>query len=181
MEDESVVYRQLAGSGLTAGNQGNATFSGNIDGIQGGLVLQQENDRNFRDLKTVNDASFRTGNDLIPGTFTFAVETFVDNGTQTCLNPKEGEVWRILYPIARVTSGSPSGAVQYELRLNETSTGTDYRIFNTTATSSAPIITEDTSWDGEMLQIGHGTTLSAVIASFSGTSINFGVYAARVK
>ena len=181
MEDESVVYRQLAGSGLTAGNIGNASFSKNIDGVKDGLVLASENNQNFHDLKTVNDASFRTGNDMIPGTFTFAVETFVDNGTQTCLTPKEGEVWRIFYPIARVTAGAPSGAIQYELRLNEASTGIDYRVFLTTSSSAAPVITEDTSWDGEMLQIGHGTTLEAQVSSFSGTSLKFGVYAARVK
>ena len=180
--EESTVYSQLAGSGLTAGDQGNAKFSANIDGIRDGLVLQQDNDGNFKDLKTVNDASFRSGNDLIPGTMTFAVETFVDNGQQTLITPKVGEIWRVIMPIAAVTAGSTSTTVGYEYFLKDTSTSVQYRVFFSGSTSSQPILNEDASFDGQpYLELGHGMELIGEISSFSATSINFGVYAGRVK
>ena len=182
MDDESTVYRQLAGPGLTAGNIGNANFSKNIEDVRNGLVLQESNDRNLKDLNTVNNASFRTGNDLIPDTMTFAVETFVDNGQQTIITPKVGEIWRVIMPIAAVTAGSVSTTIGYEYFLKDTSTNVQYRVFFSGSTSSQPILNEDVSFDGmPYLELGHGMELIAEISSFSGTSINFGVYAGRVK
>jgi hypothetical protein len=182
MEDESVVYRQLAGSGLRAGDTGNSKFSQNIDGIKDGLVLTQSNDSNFADLKTVNDASFRSGSDIIPGSMTFAVKTFVDNGQETLITPKVGEIWRVIMPIAKVTAGSVSTTIGYEYFLKDTSTAVQYRVFFSGSTSSSPILNEDVSFDGmPYLELGHGMELIAEISSFSATSISFGVYAGRVK
>jgi len=178
---ESQVYRQLAGSGLTAGNQGNASFSKNIDLIQGGLVLQEDNDQNFHDLNTVNKASFRTGNDFIPGTLQFVTADFIDNGTETILTPKSGEVWRIIMPIAKTISGSMSTTVTYQYFLKNESDSTTYRIGYYSSTSSSPILNEDESFDGEFIEIGHGASLVCTIGSFSGTLIRFGVYAGRIK
>lgn len=179
---DSQVYTQLAGSGLTAGNQGNASFSKNIDLLRDGLVLQGTNDDNFHDLKTVNDASMRTGSDIIPGTLTFATGDFIDNGSDSVLIPKEGEVWRIIMPIAKVVSGSVSTTPTYQFFIKQTSTSTTYRIYYFSSTSSAPILTEDANyWGSGPIEIGHGSELVAQIGSFSGTLIRFGVYAGRVK
>ena len=179
MSDESTVYRQLAGSGLTAGNQGNAKFSGNIDGIQSGLVLQQDNDQNFKDLKTVNDASFRTGNDAIPGTFAFATATFTDNGTDVILTPKAGEVWRLILPIARCTN--ITGTISYAFNLQNTSASTEYQFYFHSSGSGTPRLNEDTAWDGEWIDIGHGMAIEAKVSNFAADLVEMGFLVARVK
>lgn len=178
-KDESVVYRQLAGSGLTAGNVGNAKFSQNIEGVRDGLVLAFENDQNFHDLKTVNDASFRTGNDAIPGTFQFATATFVDNGTDVILTPKVGEIWRLYLPIARVTN--ITGTVSYTFNLQNTSDSTEYQFYFHSSGSSTPRLNEDTAWDGEWIEIGHGMAIEAKVSNFAADLVQMGFVVARVK
>jgi len=180
-KDESTVYRQLAGSGLTAGEQGNAKFSGNIDGIQSGLVLQQDNDQNFKDLKTVNDASFRTGSDAIPGTFTLATATFVDNGTDVILTPKAGEVWRLYLPVARTEGSLSGGTISYAFNLQQTSTSEEYQFYFHSSGSTTPRLNEDTAWDGEWIEIGHGLAIEAKVSNFAGTLVEMGFLVARVK
>lgn len=178
---ESQVYRQLAGSGLTAGSLGNTNFSKNIDLVRDGMVLQESNDQNFHDLKTVNDASMRSGNDAIPGTFQFATATFVDNGTDVILTPKAGQVWRLYIPIARTEGSLSGGTISYAFNLQQTSTGEEYQFYFHQSGSTTPRLNEDTAWDGEWLEIGHGMAIEAKVSNFAGTLVEMGFLVARVK
>lgn len=143
--------------------------------------LQYSNRQSLGDIALVNAAGMRSDGGIIPDTVAFKVHSFSDNGTETIIEPKQGEIWQVLFPVARTTAGSISTTVDYELWLYDVATGTDFRIFYFGSTSSKPILNEDTSWDGEAFSLGYGTTLRAEIGTFSGTAISFGVLAGRVR
>ena len=132
----------------------------------------------------VNKATFRADGGIIPGTMAFKVAAFDDNGTQTVLEPAVGEIWRVFQPLGRVTSGSTSTTVEYELWLEDdtgSATATDYRVFYFASTSSKPILLEDANYFLSSLTVGYGQKLNFEIGSFSATEIVAGVLAGRIR
>jgi hypothetical protein len=148
------------------------------------IQLQESNKPELMDTIVVNQASMRSDGGIIPGTMSFKVLPFTDNGTQTVLEPARGEVWRIFQPLARVTAGTVSTTVDYELWLEDdtgAATATSYRMFYMGSTSSKPILLEDANYFLSELTIGYGQKLNFEIGSFSGTNIVAGVLAGRIR
>jgi hypothetical protein len=142
--------------------------------------LQEQNRHDLSDIKLINDASLRSDGGIIPGTVEAKVGTFTDNAQIEIVAPAKGEVWQILYPIAKVTAGGVSTTVGYELWLQDKNS-VQYRIYYYASTSSSPIPNEDASLWAAPLFLGEGQKLYAEISSFSATSINWGVQAGRVR
>ena len=145
------------------------------------IHLQEQNREDLADIKLINDATLRSDNGLIPGTISLAIANFSDNGTETVVAPAKGEVWRIMMPVAKVTSGSTSTTVTYQLWIKDTATNVEFRVFYFASSSASPIVNEDASWDGEAYVIGEGQELLAQVGSFSATNIAFGALAGRVR
>lgn len=143
--------------------------------------FQESNREDLEDIKLINESSLRSDNGIIPGTIAFKVADFTDNEKHTVVAPAKGEVWRILIPIAKVTSGSLTTTPTYQLWLKDTATSIEYRISYYSSSSSSPMPNEDLAWDGEAFVVGHGQELLAQVGTFSATNISFGVLAGRVR
>lgn len=143
--------------------------------------LEKGNKEILSSIKLVNDATLRSDGGIIPGTIALKVANFTDNEDHTVVAPASGEIWRILMPVAKVTSGSVSTTPTYQIWIKDTATSVQYRVFYFASTSSSPILNEDLAWDGEAYVIGEGQTLIASMGSFSATNIAFGVLAGRVR
>lgn len=146
--------------------------------------LQYQNKEVLSDVKLVNDATLRSDGGIIPGTMACKVAEFTDNGTVTVLEPAKGEIWRVFQPLGRLTAGSISTTIAYELWLEDTtgsSTAASYRVFYMASTSSKPILLEDANYFLSDLTIGYGQKLNFEISAFSGTSLVAGVLAGRVR
>lgn len=145
------------------------------------IHLEEDNEDLLKSVKLVNDATLRSDGGIIPGTIALKVADFTDNEDHTVVTPAAGEVWRILMPVAKVTSGSVVTTPTYQLWIKDTATSVQYRVFYFSSTSSSPILNEDLAWDGEAYVLGEGQTLIASMGSFSATNIKFGVLAGRVR
>lgn len=146
--------------------------------------LQESNRSELSDIQLINNANLRSDGGIIPDTIQAFGSTFTDNGTAAILTPEKGEVWQIIAPVARVLSGSVTTTLNFELRLGVSELSLDSNLIRMTfyaSTSSSPILTEDTSWDGDLWLIGHGQKLHAQLSQFSATEIFFGVLAGRVR
>lgn len=152
-----------------------------IQGQSDPVHLQKANKDVLSAIKLVNDATLRSDGGIIPGTIALKVADFTDNEDHTVITPAAGEVWRILMPLAKTTSGSISTTPTYQLWIKDTATSVEYRVFYYSSSSSSPILNEDLAWDGEAYVIGEGQTLIASMGSFSATNIKFGVLAGRVR
>ena len=152
-----------------------------VQGLSNPVHLEKNNEQLLNSIKLVNDATLRSDGGIIPGTVALKVADFTDNEDHTVVTPAAGEVWRILMPVAKVTSGSVVTTPTYQLWIKDTATSVQYRVFYFSSTSSSPILNEDLAWDGEAYVIGEGQTLIASMGSFSATNIKFGVLAGRVR
>jgi len=148
------------------------------------IHLERSNKATLADVNLINKATFRTDGGVIPGTMAFKVLPFTDNGTQTVLEPAEGEIWRVFQPLGRVTSGTVSTTIDYELWLEDATgaaTATSYRLFYMGSTSSKPILLEDANYFLSDLTVGYGQKVNFEIGSFSGTQVVAGVLAGRIR
>jgi len=172
----SNLYAQLRTSQL-----GSADIS-NFEKVVDPVYVNSEFEDEMRRINLVGQASnLQSQSGPLMGTVSFKTENFTADATKDILIPAQGEIWRVYYPIAKVTAGSVSTTPSYQLWLKDNSTSVAYRIYYYSSTSSSPILNEDEAWDGEQLVIGYGMTLQATVGSFSSTNISFGVTAARIR
>jgi hypothetical protein len=133
-------------------------------------------------IDLINKATMRADAGIIPDSIEFKVANFDDNQTQTVLEPKKGEIWIVFCPIAKVITGGTTGSVGYQLWIEDTVTGYDYRVYYYASTSSSPIPVEDAgNYKSQLFQLGYGQRLNAEISDFSATKISWGVLAGRVR
>ena len=140
---ESSIYREL-----NTKKVGDAPSS-DIDLISKDIHLQQSNQTDLLELDLINRNTFRSDSGFIPGTVKVYYATYDSDDVGDKIDlivPNPGEIWRVVCPVAVRTAGS-SDTVTYECFLNYIDdsypSGTQYRIYLTSNTSSQPILIED--------------------------------------